>query len=151
MSRRISHLPLRLTTGAFILNSGISKLEVDDHERDKRLHEAASQAYPSLKEMDPTAFARLLAVGELVVGAALLVPVVPTGVAGLALGAFSGGLIGLYMRTPAARRQGSVRPTNEGIPLAKDTWMAGIAATLLIDAATERLSRVTKRASKAKK
>ncbi len=37
---------------------------------------------------------------EIVVGAALLFPVVPTAVAGVALTASSGGLLGLYLRTP---------------------------------------------------
>jgi hypothetical protein len=36
------------------------------------------------------------------------------------------------------RRQGSLRPTEDGLAMAKDIWMLGIAAGLLADAATDR-------------
>ena len=53
--------------------------------------------------------------------------------AGAALTAFSGALLGLYLRTPGMRQEESLGPTQQGIPLAKDIWLAGIGASLLID------------------
>ena len=76
--------------------------------------------------------------GEITLGAALLLPVVPAAVAGAGLAAFSGGLLGLYARTPGMRKQGSLFPTQQGIPLAKDAWMMGIGLGLVIDDLTDR-------------
>lgn len=86
----------------------------------------ACTAYPFLKKLDAERFTRLLGCAEVTVGATLLAPFVPTRLAGLALTGFSGGLVGLYLRVPGMREQGSLRPTQGGVPLAKDTWMLGI-------------------------
>jgi hypothetical protein len=79
-------------------------------------------------------------VSEIVLGAALLVPVVPPAVAGAGRAAFSGGLLGIYARTPGMRKEGTPFPTQEGIALAKDVWMAGIGLGLMIDDLTDRSS-----------
>jgi hypothetical protein len=84
-------------------------------------------------QLDPRLFAKTLSASELAIGAAVLLPFVPAGVAGAALTVFSAGLIGLYLRTPGMRREGSLRPTEQGIPLAKDVWLAAIGASLMID------------------
>ena len=47
--------------------------------------------------------------------------------------AFSAGLVGLYLKTPGARRPGSLRPTPEGVGMFKDTWLLGIGLSLLAD------------------
>lgn len=65
-------------------------------------------------------------------GTALLIPLVPTTVAGLGLLGFGGGLLKLYASTPGMRRPGSVFPTPDGIPLAKDAWLVGIGAALVL-------------------
>src|ERR1019366_829522 len=62
----------------------------------------------------------------------------PGRLAGSALTAFSGGLLGLYLRTPGLRKEGSLRPTQQGIPLAKDVWMLGVGLSLVADAVTSR-------------
>jgi hypothetical protein len=144
MTVRISHVPLRLATGAFVLNSGIGKLGADD-DRAKGLHERAAIAYPVFERMDPRVFTTLLGVAEVGVGTALLVPVVPPGLAGLVLGAFSTGLLGLYLRVPGLRSEGSLRPTREGTAVAKDSWMAAIAAALVLDDLGDRLRRLGRR------
>jgi hypothetical protein len=36
------------------------------------------------------------------------------------------------------RKEDSVRPTQQGTPLAKDVWMLGIGLGLVIDALTDR-------------
>jgi hypothetical protein len=132
-------LPPRLTAGAFILNSGVSKLAADD-ETAARLHGLAVHTYPFLGKLKPQDFTRLLAAGEIAVGTVLLLPAVPAGLAGLALTAFSGGLAGLYLKTPGMRLEGSLRPTREGTALAKDAWLLGIGAGLMLDSLLERLS-----------
>jgi hypothetical protein len=93
----------------------------------------AAMAYPFLHSIPPQRFVRLVCAGELALGTALLLPVVPTVVAGTALTAFSAGLLGLYLRTPEMREEGSLRPTQQGMSIAKDVWMFGIGLTLLTD------------------
>jgi hypothetical protein len=117
--------PPRIATGAFILNSGLGKLKADEATQ-QGLHGMACTAYPFLKKLEPDRFTRLLAWSEIAVGSSLLIPFVPTRLAGLALTGFSGGLIGLYLRVPGMREDGSLRPSQNGIALAKDTWMFGI-------------------------
>ena len=52
MSRRVRlrHLPGRLTTGAFIINSGLSKRHADDKTA-AVLHGMATAAYPFLRSI----------------------------------------------------------------------------------------------------
>lgn len=129
------HLPLRLTAGAFFLDSGLSKRGADQ-DTAEGLQKFAAAAYPVLGKLDARQFARLLSTGEIAIAAALLVPAVPVAVAGGALTAFSLGTIGLYLRTPGMREEGSLRPTQQGIPLAKDFWLLGIGLSLLADGLT---------------
>ena len=76
----------------------------------------------------------MLSTTEIALGAALLMPVIPPAVAGAALTAFSGGLLGLYWRTPRLHEPDDPRPTPEGIPIAKDSWMLAIGLALMSDA-----------------
>ncbi len=131
------HLPPRLAAGAFILNSGVGKLSADE-ETVAQLHGFAVGTYPFLGKLKPRDFVRLLAASEIVLGSALLLPIVPSAVAGAGLAVFSGGLLGLYARTPGMRKEGSPFPTQQGLPLAKDAWMMGIALGLVIDDLTDR-------------
>ena len=137
MSRfRLRRTPLRLTTGAFILSAGLDKW-TGDEQTAARVHGFATGTYPFLKKIDPPTFLKLLAAGEIAVGSALLLPVVPAAVAGAALVGFSAGLLGLYVRTPGMRRgRFDPRSTPEGIPISKDVWMLGAGLALLIDGAT---------------
>jgi hypothetical protein len=130
-------VPLRLGAGVFILDSGLGKLSKDAATA-AQTHGFAASAYPMLGTVDPQVFVRVLAAGELTLGAALLIPAVPTGLAGLGLTAFSAGLLGLYLRTPGLRREGSLRPTEQGLGLAKDVWLLAIGAALVVDELTER-------------
>ncbi|HEY0447752.1 MAG TPA: hypothetical protein VGD70_01395, partial [Actinophytocola sp.] len=74
---------------------------------------------------------------------ALLTPFVPTFVAGAALTAFSGGLLGLYLKTPGMRKEGSLAPTEQGLGIAKDSWLVGIGIGLMTRGLIERKPRVT--------
>jgi hypothetical protein len=127
----------RVATGAFILNSGLGKRNVGP-EHAAGLHGMAAGAYPFLGKMEPQQFARILSAGEIALGAALLAPVVPTALAGLGLTAFAGGLVGLYLKTPGMRKEGSLAPTQEGTGIAKDVWMLGIGLGFVADAIANR-------------
>jgi uncharacterized membrane protein YphA (DoxX/SURF4 family) len=135
---KLSHLPLRLATGAYLLNSGLAKSSLPE-EQTKQLYEWAAGGFPPVRQVSPSLFGRVLAYGEMAVGAALLLPFVSAGAAGAALGAFSGAALALYVKTPSLRQDGSLRPSDEGIMVAKDTWMAGIAASLIMDDFARRL------------
>ncbi len=128
----LRQLPLRLTAGAFMLNSGFGKVDADKSAAEQ-LHGFASGTYPMLGKVEPERFAKALSAAEIATGVALLVPFVPAAVAGVGLTAFSAGLIGLYLRTPGMRKQGSLRPTEQGIALAKDVWLLGIGLSLTFD------------------
>jgi hypothetical protein len=129
---RAHQVPVRLIVGAFVLNSGLSKLKGGD-ETAEQTHGTATAAYPFLGSQDPRTFTRRLGAAEVALGTALLVPVVPSLVAGAALTAFSGGLAGLYLRLPGMREPGGIRPTQQGIPLAKDSWLLGIGSALVLE------------------
>jgi hypothetical protein len=129
---RSHQLPTRLAAGAFLLNSGLTK-RTAGKETAEGLHGMASGAYPVLKDQDPEEFTRRLSMAEIALGTALLVPVVPSLVAGAGLTAFAGGLVGLYLRTPGMREEGTLRPTQQGIPLAKDIWLLAIGLGLVVE------------------
>ena len=131
-SIKASHLPPRIAAGAFILNSGVGKWSADE-ETAAQLHGFAVGAYPFLAKLKPKDFVRLLSAAEIALGAALLVPVIPSALVGAGLTAFSGALLGLYARTPGMRKDGTPFPTQQGIALAKDAWMLGIGLGLVID------------------
>jgi len=138
MAFKLWHVPVRLATGAFILNSGLTKRNADK-ETAAQLHGFAGTAYPQFQETPPEQFTKMLAAGEIALGAALLTPFVPTGVAGAALTGFAGLLGRLYWQTPGLHQEGSFRPTQQGVPVAKDVWMLAIGSALVLDALTDRL------------
>jgi hypothetical protein len=115
-----------------MVESGLSKFAADE-ETAKRMHSTAASAYPTFEQFDAKTFTRALGAAELLIGAALVLPVVPSRVAGLGLGGFAGGLMGLYLKTPGMTKPGSIRPTEAGMGQAKDVWLLGIALSLLID------------------
>ncbi|PWJ53843.1 hypothetical protein SAMN06264364_11086 [Quadrisphaera granulorum] len=129
---RMSHLPARIASGAYILNSGLSKRNASP-ETAAGLHGFATTAYPFLQQVEAQKFVKALSTAEIALGAALLVPFVPTRLAAAGLAAFSGGLLGLYLRVPGMREPGSLRWTEQGQAIAKDVFLAGIAGTLLAD------------------
>ena len=136
----LTHLPLRIATGAFILNSGLSKRGLEGQAAEG-LHAMAVGGLPPLRRIPPQQFARLLSASEIALGAALLVPVVPSAIAGAGLAAFAGGLLQLYLNTPGMREPGSLRPTEQGVVLAKDVWLLGAGLTLLLDDLLDRARR----------
>jgi hypothetical protein len=127
---KLSNIPTRLATGAFILHSGIDKWS-GGPEVAAGVHGMAVGTYPFLAGIPAPTFLKGLAAGEVALGAALLAPIVPPRLAGLALTGFSASLLGLYARTPGMRKPGSIWPEQQGIGISKDVWMLGIGLGLI--------------------
>lgn len=140
MAFKAWHIPVRLATGAYILNSGLQKRAADE-ETAKGLHGFATTAYPEFQDTPPEKFAAMLSTGEITVGSLLLAPVVPTAVAGLALTTFASLLGRLYLKAPGVRQEGSLQPTEQGTALSKDVWLLAIGTALTIDGLTDRKSK----------
>jgi hypothetical protein len=134
---KLTHAPLRISIGAFILNSGLGKRSLEG-EAAAGVHGMAVGAIPQLKQFEPDRFAKLLARSEIALGVALLAPFVPSLLAGAALTAFSAGLMQLYLKTPGMREGKSLKPSQAGIGLAKDVWLVGAGLTLMLDSLTHR-------------
>ncbi|SBV25500.1 DoxX protein [Micromonospora krabiensis] len=134
------HLPLRLAVGAFFLNSGLTKRTLEG-EAAEGLHGMATGAIPQLRRFEPKQFAKLLSYSEVALGAALVVPFIPSALVGLGLTAFGAGLMQLYLKTPGLREPNSLRPSQAGIAIAKDSWLVGAGLTLVLDDLTHRKHR----------
>lgn len=145
----IASIALRSVPGAFILNSGIGKLDLDEGTAGY-LHAEAAKGIPALAEMDAQQFGKLVALGEIAVGGALLLPFVPNRLAGLALGGFSAGMLSIYFRDPEKTQEDGVRPSGAGTGLAKDTWMAAIAIALIAGVGGSAAKKTKKAKKKAK-
>ena len=145
---QLTHAPIRVATGAFILNSGIGKLSADEGTA-QFLHGAAASTYPALfQDMKPASFARLLAYSEIALGAALLAPMVPATVAGAGLTGFGASLIGMYLKNDDMTLDDGIRPSQAGTAVAKDVWLVGAGLTLLtqgIAGAAKSGARATKK------
>jgi hypothetical protein len=96
---------------------------------------STSSTYDGVRPFSPGQFCQSTSGGDAAAidGETRRADVVPNVVAGAALTAFSAGLLGLYLRSPGMREEGSLRPTQQGMSIAKDVWMFGIGLTLLID------------------
>lgn len=129
---RLSHLPLRVATGAYILNAGLGKRGIEGQAAEG-LHAMAVGAIPPLERMNPTTFGRTLSTAEIGLGTALLLPFVSPFKAGVGLTAFGAGLVRLYLKTPGMRQEGSLKPTQPGNVLAKDVWLLGTGLALMLD------------------
>ena len=70
------HLPPRLITGAYFLNSGLSKRGADEATAGQ-LHGFASGTYPFLGKLDAKQFTGLLSTAENAIGTNLVLPMVP--------------------------------------------------------------------------
>ena len=133
MATKLWHVPVRLATGAIIVDQGLQKLAADE-DTAKWLHGQAAKAFPQFADMDPKDFVQLLSASEIALGAALLgIGFVPSSLAGLGLTLFGGSLTRLYLAAPGTRREGTVAPSHQGVGLAKDSWMLAIGLALVLD------------------
>jgi hypothetical protein len=133
---RLSHIALRLTTGAFILNAGWGKRNLDKDSA-AGLQAMAARVIPSVSRIDAEKFGKMLSYAEMTLGAALLTPFLPSRLVGTGLGIFSGSLFTMYLKTPGMTLEDGIRPSPQGTALAKDIWMLGIAAALVLDSKTK--------------
>lgn len=147
---RLSHVPLRLVTGAFILNAGLDKRGLDADSA-AGLQAMAAGAIPKAASMEPAQFGKALSVGEMALGAALLTPFVSPFKAGVALTAFSGGLLQMYRKTPNFTESDGIRPTQAGTAIAKDVWMFGTGLALMLDGLTDGARGAAKSTKKSAK
>ncbi len=121
----------RIFPGLIFLNSGLGKRNLDA-ESAAGMQGFAATGIPALAKLEPKTFGKLLSAGEIATGAALLAPFVPNRVAGAALTAFGAGFMSMYLRAPGQRQDGSLAPTQDGMSLAKDSWLLGIGSALLL-------------------
>ncbi len=128
---RMQNYPIRCTAGAFILNSGLNKLNGED-EYLEHMFGMAVTAYPFLDAVGSTRFSKLFGSLEVLLGTLLLIPLIPDAAAGTVMLPFSAGLVGLYFRIPGMRAEKSLRPTSQGIAMAKDLWLLGISFSLVL-------------------
>jgi hypothetical protein len=129
--------PQRIVFGAFFAHVALSHKDLDENGA-KGLRRFAAAGYPFLEQFSPTLFAKGMVTAEFIVAGSLLVPVVPPVIGATALTAFGSGLMGVYARAPGMRRDGSLRPTDIGMSVAKDSWMVAAGLSVLIDAALAR-------------
>jgi hypothetical protein len=133
MATKLWHIPVRLATGAIILDQGLLKLGADE-DTANWLHGRAGQVFPQFADMEPKDFMQLLSTCEIGLGVALLgIGFVPASVAGLGLAVFGGSLTRLYLKSPGTRREGTIAPSQQGVGLAKDSWMLAIGTALVLD------------------
>ena len=151
MATKLWHVPVRLATGAIILDQGLLKLKADE-DTARWLHGQAVQAFPQFADMEPQEFVQLLSAGEIALGTALLgIGLVPSSLAGLALGVFGGSLTRLYLKAPGTRREGSIAPSQQGVGLAKDSWMLAIGTALVLDAVFGSSGKRSRKSRKSRK
>ncbi|AIG63392.1 membrane protein [Corynebacterium atypicum] len=121
---------LRAATGAFILNSGWGKKDLPV-EAAEGLRDFASTGVPVFKEMDPEIFGKFICGSELGIGSALLCPLVPNRLAGAALATFGAGMLTMYFGNDNMTEDDGIRPSDDGIAMAKDSWLAAIGLALV--------------------
>ncbi|MBM7051498.1 hypothetical protein [Rothia sp. ZJ1223] len=126
----LSNAALRTAAGAFILNSGINKWNMDE-ETYGYLKSMGSAATPAVNKLSNKQFGKGLSAAEITLGAALLCPLVPAKLAGLSLTAFGAGLVAMYLNTDEYTEADGIRPTQEGIPFAKDIFLVSSGLALL--------------------
>lgn len=132
--------PIRVAFGLFFAHVAATHWDLDT-QSETALHRFACSGYPFLKKVSPKLFVKGMFASEVGVATALLVPVVPPVIGASALTAFGSGLMGVYAKAPGLRREHSVRPSEFGMAMAKDSWMVAAGASVLIDALLARRSR----------
>ena len=128
---RISNAILRGVPGAYLLQSGYGKLSMDAQSAEG-LQQFAATGVPQFAEWDPKTFATFVAGSELAIGGALLTPFVSKRLAGAGLLAFSAGLLTMYFRNSEMTKDDGIRPSEQGISLSKDFFLAAIGAGLMV-------------------
>jgi hypothetical protein len=133
---RPANFPVRFAAGVMILSAGVGKLRRTENGVPD-VHAVAATNYPFLEQMAPEQFTKVLGVTEMVLGGALLVPLVGDGVAGVGLSAFAAAMIGLFAKGQGEHHEGPA-PEHPGAALARDIWLLGIGLRLVADSLRRR-------------
>lgn len=129
---KISNAILRSVSGAFILNSGIGKIGMPA-EYSAGIQQAAASGIPLMAKLPSDKFGSYLGYAETAIAGALLAPFVSNRIAGAGLTAFSAGLLSMYFANPENTEEDGIRPSSEGLSLAKDVFMLAIGAALMAE------------------
>lgn len=146
----LASIALRAIPGLFIANSGIGKIGMPA-EMSAGIQGAAASGIPALNKVPSDKFGTYLGYAETALGAALLTPMVPNWVAGAGLTAFGSGMLTMYFKNPENTEEDGIRPSAEGISLAKDSWLVGIGLALLAEGMGKSAKDAKKEAKQAKK
>lgn len=143
---RIAHFFTRTVPGAFIANSGVGKLGMPA-EASAGLQQYAATGVPLVKVLPADKFGTILGASEIALGAAMAIPAIPNRIAGVGLTAFSAGLLSLYFANPENTKADRIRPTDEGLGLAKDVFMLSLGVGLIAqgDAKQEKKAKKVKK------
>ena len=133
ISANVRRAPLRLTAGAFVLNSGVGRFSASGDETTTSLQASAAKLIPQVQRMDPRTFAKVMGAGEVALGAAVMLPIVPAAVAGLGLTAFAASLLATR---PSTNGQHADVDNETAVPNVTEAWMLGSGVSLLLDALT---------------
>src|SRR5699024_12425088 len=95
-----------------------------DEETAAGLQQMAANGVPMVENLTADQFGKFLTYGEIAVGSALLLPFVPTRIAGAALTTCAAGLVSNYFSIDAMTKDDGIRPCEHGVPAANDTWPA---------------------------
>lgn len=126
----LSSVALRAIPGLFILNSGVGKIGMPA-EASAGTQEFAASGIPALKKLPADKFGSILGWSEAAVGGAMLAPFVSNRLAGIGVTALGAGLLTLYFNNEGNTKDDGIRPTDEGISLAKDSWLVAIGLGLI--------------------
>src|SRR5690625_6746337 len=92
----------------------------------------AANGVPMVENMTPAQFGKFLSYGEIAVGSALLLPFVPTRIAGAALTSFAAGLVSNYFSIDSMTKYDGFRPSVDGSAVANDTMLASFGLDLVL-------------------
>src|SRR5699024_9137822 len=137
---KLSTALLRAVPGAFILNSGIGKLGMDE-ETAAGLQQMAANGVPMVENLTASQFGKFLSYGEIAVGSALLLPFVPTRIAGAGPTTFAVVLGSNFSSDDPRTKDAGVRPSEDGSAVARDTWLASIGLGLVLSGGSKKWPR----------
>ena len=139
----IANAALRAIPGLFILNSGIGKIGMPA-DASAGTQQAAASGVPALANLPSEKFGSMLGWAETAVGASLLLPAVPNRLAGAGLATFGAGLLTMYFSNDDYTEEDGIRPTSEGLSLAKDSWLVAIGLGLMFGAGGKKKRKAAK-------
>ncbi|WP_018297184.1 hypothetical protein [Corynebacterium lubricantis] len=130
MSLAVSSIALRAIPAAFILNSGLGKLQTPP-EASAGMQQFAATGISAVNKLPADKFGKILGAAETALGAALLTPFVSNRLAGAGLTAFGAGLMTLYFGNEGNTEDDGIRPSSDGTTLAKDSWLVALGVGLM--------------------